>query len=49
MPELIAAIEAYLQAHNEDPTPFMWTASADSILKKVRRERLALDTITNHN
>ncbi len=35
MPELIAAIEAYLQAHNEDPTPFLWTATADSILEKV--------------
>ncbi len=49
VPELIAAIEAYLQAHNEDPTPFLWTASADSILEKVRRGRLALDTITNQN
>ncbi len=49
VPELIAAIEAYLQANNEDPTPFVWAATADSILEKVRRERLALDTITNQN
>ncbi len=49
VPELIAVIEAYLQANNEDPTPFVWTATTDSILEKVRRGRLALDTITNQN
>ena len=27
-PDLIAAIEAYLQANNADPRPFIWTASA---------------------
>jgi transposase len=34
VPELIAAIEEYLDAHNEDPKPFVWTATAESILEK---------------
>ncbi|MCA1680883.1 MAG: IS630 family transposase [Actinobacteria bacterium] len=46
VPDLIAAIDAYLDTNNEDPTPFVWTATADSILEKVRRGRLALDAIT---
>jgi transposase len=46
VPELIAAIEAYLAAHNNDPKPFIWTATADEILEKVRRGRVALGRIT---
>ena len=46
VPELIAAIEAYLQANNKDPKPFLWTATAESILEKVRRGRVALERIT---
>ena len=45
VPELIEAIEEYLAAHNNDPKPFVWTASAASILKKVRRGRVALDEV----
>lgn len=33
--ELIAAIEEFLEAWNEDPTPFKWTKSADRILENV--------------
>jgi transposase len=47
VPDLIAAIDAYLNANNQDPTPFIWTATADAILENVRRGRLALDAITN--
>ena len=47
VPELIAAIEDYLQTHNQDPQPFVWTASADSILEKVRRGRVTLEAISN--
>jgi hypothetical protein len=47
VPDLIAAIDAYLQANNEHPTPFVWTATADSILDKVRRGRVTLDAITS--
>jgi hypothetical protein len=45
VPELIAAIEAYLDANNANPRTFEWTASADAILEKVRRGRVALQTI----
>jgi hypothetical protein len=40
---LIAAIEDYLRAHNNDPTPFVWTATAEQILAKVARARVARD------
>ena len=30
VPELVAAIEAYLEHYNENPTPFVWTAIADA-------------------
>jgi transposase len=46
VPDLIAAIEAYLAAHNEDPKPFVWTATAEAILEKVRRGRAALAQTT---
>jgi len=39
---LIAAIDDYLDAHNLDPKPFTWTASAASIIEKVERGRVAL-------
>jgi transposase len=42
VPDLIASIETYLQANNDQPKPLVWTASAESILAKVRRGRVAL-------
>jgi hypothetical protein len=30
VPDLIAAIEALLEAHNDDPQPFVWTASVET-------------------
>src|SRR5574339_125707 len=45
--DLIAAIEEYLTIHNEDPKPFVWTATADSILAKVRRGRVALQNVVS--
>ena len=47
VPDLIAAIENYLAAHNDDPKPFKWTATADSILEKLRRGRVALQEAVN--
>ena len=35
----------YLDAHNKDPKPFVWTATADEILAKVRRGRVALEAV----
>jgi transposase len=47
VPDLIGAIETYLAAHNENPQPFTWTATADQILEKVRRGRVTLQAISN--
>src|SRR5258708_3852985 len=35
--ELEAAIREYIDVHNEDPTPFVWTKSADEILASIAR------------
>jgi hypothetical protein len=35
--ELQAAINCYLDDHNADPRPFIWTASAAAILDKLNR------------
>ncbi len=48
VPDLIEAIEDYMNTHNDDPRPLVWTASAESILEKVARGRVALNQeITN--
>ena len=41
--ELIMAIGDYIDKHNDNPKPFVWTAKASDILEKVRRARVALD------
>lgn len=41
--ELTKAIGAYIDQHNEQPKPFIWTASASDILAKVARARNTLD------
>ena len=45
VPDLIDAIETFLAAHNDDPKPFVWTASADAILAKVGRCKAVLETV----
>lgn len=35
--QLVRHIEAFIAHWNENPTPFVWTKSADEILKKARR------------
>jgi len=45
VPDLIAKIEEYLAAHNENPRPFIWSATADEILAKVARGRVALQAV----
>ena len=45
VPDLISAIQEYIDAHNEDPKPYMWTATAESILAKVARARTTLNTV----
>jgi transposase len=39
--DLIDAIHAYIDHNNADPKPFVWTATAASILEKVGRARTA--------
>ena len=40
--ELKSAIMEYLENHNADPKPFVWTKSAGEILEKVARAKQAL-------
>ena len=40
--ELIEAIGEYIDHHNEDPKPFIWTAKAADILERVKCARAAL-------
>jgi transposase len=35
--ELEAAISEYIEVHNEDPKPFVWTRTADQILDSIAR------------
>jgi len=35
--ELETAFREYIQIHNQDPTPFVWTRSADQILASIAR------------
>ena len=46
VPDLIASIQEYLDAHNEDPRPYVWTATAESNLAKVARGRIALEKVS---
>ena len=43
--ELQAAINRYLDEHNQPPKPFVWTAQPDGILAKVKRGHQTLETI----
>ena len=47
VPDLIASIQAYLDTHNAEPKPYVWTATAESILAKVARARTALDQVVS--
>jgi hypothetical protein len=40
--DLEQAIAQYIEHHNKDPKPFIWTASAADILAKVTRAKTAL-------
>lgn len=45
VPELVAAIEEYLECHNQNPRVFTWTASAERILSKIAKCKEALGTL----
>jgi transposase len=44
VPDLVAAIHDFIDLNNEDPEPFVWTASVEAILAKVKRCRAILET-----
>lgn len=44
--ELKADIAAFIQAHNDDPKPFIWTKSADAIPQTIAR--YCSDTLAIH-
>ena len=41
--QLIMAIAEYIDGHNQNPKPFIWTAKATDILEKVTRARTAVN------
>ena len=43
--DLEAAIEKYLEQHNSDPKPFVWTAQTDKILEKVTHAKQTLKSL----
>jgi transposase len=43
--ELIAAIHAYLDNHNQNPRVFVWSAPVDRILTKIAKCKEALDAV----
>ncbi|MGI0135127.1 MAG: IS630 family transposase, partial [Candidatus Micrarchaeaceae archaeon] len=45
--ELIEAINRYIETHNENPKPFIWTAKAHDILEKVVRANRRLSSKQN--
>ncbi len=39
----ITAIGEYIDGHNQNPKPFIWTAKASDILEKITRARAVLN------
>ena len=44
VPELKRAIYAYLRENNKEPRPFIWTATAAKIMRKIRHCNEALES-----
>ena len=45
VPELKQAIDEFLNAWNENPNPFVWTATVESIVAKLESCRQTLEKI----
>jgi transposase len=43
--DLLRAIHAYIENHNDQPKPIIWTAKASDILEKVKRARKTYDKL----
>ncbi len=44
VPDLIAAITEFIAVNNDDPSPFIWTASVQKILEKISHCKAILET-----
>jgi hypothetical protein len=44
VPALTKAIRHYIRDHNRQPRPFIWTASAATIMRKIKHCKEALET-----
>jgi hypothetical protein len=45
VPELKQAIDEFLEVHNREPKPFVWTAKVEDILAKVSKCKVILETL----
>lgn len=45
VPDLIAAINQYIQTHNQNPKVFVWSASVERIMGKIAKCKEALETL----
>ena len=45
VPDLKHAIDEFLSAWNEDPKPFIWTATVEDIVQKISRAREKLEQV----
>ena len=45
--ELIDAIDRYIETHNADPKPFVWTKTTDEIIAKLKPAYAALNKTMN--
>ncbi len=44
VPDLEEKIMQFIEVHNENPKPFVWTKSVEEIMAKINRARLALSS-----
>lgn len=49
VPTLINSINEFLDAHNNNPKPYVWTATAEQILTKITSARASLEQVVNQN
>jgi hypothetical protein len=45
VPDLKEAIEEFMQAWNQNPKPFIWTATVENLIKKIDRARAKVEQI----
>ena len=45
VPDLIASIEDFMKNYNEEATPFVWTASVESIMAKLEKVNAICETL----